>query len=125
MGTLEQHVLGKEITSYTSWVRHSYLVDLVHHSEGTAVELLQRHEVEHGGDAALSSALVVRRQLVQVSVAMKLHPDSDSVLVVILLEERQRSVKAGQSLLEPFGNESPKQHLPRSPSADRLHQHNS
>ena len=61
------------------------LVDLVHHPEGTAVELLQRHEVEHGGDAALASALVVRRQLVQLSVAVKLHPDSDSVLVVVLL----------------------------------------
>lgn len=67
------------------WVRCVYLVDLVHHPEGTAVELLQRHEVQHGGDAALSSALMERRQLVQLSVAVKLHPDSDSVLVVILL----------------------------------------
>lgn len=63
----------------------SYLVDLVHHSERAAVELLQGHQIEHGGDAALSSTLVVRRQLVELSVAVKLDSYSDSVLVVLLL----------------------------------------
>lgn len=62
-----------------------YLVDLVHHSEGAAVELLQGHEVEHCGDAALSSALMVGRQLVELSAAVKLHPDSDPILVILLL----------------------------------------
>lgn len=84
---LEEHVQGKKIISHTFWLQYCHLVDLVHHPEGTAVELLQGHEIEHGGDAALSSALAGRRQLVQVSVAVKLHLDSDSVLVVILLEE--------------------------------------
>lgn len=63
-----------------------YLVDLIHHSEGAVVELLQGHEVKHRGDAALSSTLVVRRQLMEVSVAVKLDPNSDSVLVILLLD---------------------------------------
>lgn len=62
-----------------------YLVDLIHHSEGAAVELLQGHEVEHGGDAALPPALMVRRQLVELGVAVELHPNSDSILVILLL----------------------------------------
>ena len=66
-------------------VRERYLVDLVHHPEGAAVELLQGHEVQHGGDAALSSALMVRRQLVELSAAVELHTDSDPILVVLLL----------------------------------------
>lgn len=64
-----------------------YLVDLIHHPEGAAVELLQGHEVEHGGDAALSATLMVWRQLVQLRVAVKLDPDTDPVLVVLLLRE--------------------------------------
>lgn len=64
-----------------------YLVDLIHHPEGAAVKLLQGHEVEHGGDAALSATLMVRRQLVQLRVAVKLHSDTDPVLIVLLLRE--------------------------------------
>lgn len=64
----------------------NYLIDLIHHSEGTAVELLQGHEVKHGGDAALSSTLMVRRQLVELGGGVKLHPDADPVLVVLLLQ---------------------------------------
>ncbi len=63
-----------------------HLVDLVHHSEGAAVELLQGHEVQHGGHAALSSALMVRRQLVQLRAAAKLHSDPDTVLIILLLK---------------------------------------
>ncbi len=63
-----------------------HLVDLVHHSEGAAVELLQGHEVQHGGHAALSSALMVRRQLVQLRAAAKLHSDPDAVLIILLLK---------------------------------------
>lgn len=63
-----------------------YLVDLVHHSEGAAVELLQGHEVEHCGDAALSSTLMVGRQLVELSAAVKLHPNSNPILVILLLQ---------------------------------------
>ena len=66
----------------------AHLVDLIHHSEGAAVELLQGHEVEHGGDAALSSALMVGGQLVELSAAVELHPDSDPVLVVLLLQRK-------------------------------------
>ena len=62
-----------------------HLVDLVHHPEGAAVELLQGHEVEHGGDAALAPALVVCCQLVQLRAVMELHPDADPVLIVLLL----------------------------------------
>lgn len=64
----------------------NYLVDLVHHSEGAAVELLQGHEVEHCGDAALSSALMIGSQLVELSAAVKLHPNADPVLVILLLQ---------------------------------------
>lgn len=63
-----------------------YLVDLVHHSEWAAVELLQGHEVEHCGYAALSSALMVGRQLVELSAAVKLDADSDPILVILLLQ---------------------------------------
>ena len=61
------------------------LVDLVHHPEGAAVELLQGHEVEHGGDAALPPALVVRRQLMQLCAVVELHPDADPILIVLFL----------------------------------------
>lgn len=63
----------------------SHLVDLIHHPEGAAVEFLQGHEVEHGGDAALSATLMVCRQLMQLRVAVELDSDSDPVLVVLLL----------------------------------------
>lgn len=66
----------------------NYLIDLIHHSEGTAVELLQSHEVKHGGDTALSSTLMVRRQLVELGGGVKLHPDADPVLVVLLLRQK-------------------------------------
>lgn len=65
----------------------SHLVDLIHHPEGTAVELLQGHEVQHGGDASLPATLMVRRQLVELRVAVKLHTDADPVLVVLLLRQ--------------------------------------
>lgn len=61
------------------------LVDLVHHSEGAAVELLQGHEVKHCGDTALAPALMVGRQLVELSVAVKLHPNADPILIILLL----------------------------------------
>lgn len=63
-----------------------HLVDLVHHSEGAAVELLQSHEVQHGGHAALSSALMVRRQLMQLRATAKLHSDTDAILIILLLK---------------------------------------
>lgn len=69
-----------------------YLVDLIHHPEGAAVQLLQGHEVQHGGDTALPSALVVDGQLVKLRAAVKLDPDSDSVFVILFL----RSVHHGQ-----------------------------
>lgn len=62
-----------------------YLVDLIHHPKGAAVELLQGHEVEHSGDAALAATLMVWRQLMELRVAVKLDPDSDSIFVVLLL----------------------------------------
>lgn len=63
----------------------SHLVDLIHHPEGAAVEFLQGHEVEHGGDAALPATLMVCRQLVELRVAVKLDSDADAVLVILLL----------------------------------------
>lgn len=63
-----------------------YLVDLIHHSEGAAVELLQGHEVEHCGDAALSSALMVGGQLVELSAAVELHSNSDPIFVILFLQ---------------------------------------
>lgn len=77
------HVVEKEKVVCVS---RSYLVDLVHHPEGAAVELLQGHEVEHCGDAALSSTLMVSRQLVELSAAVKLHPNTDSIFVIFLLQ---------------------------------------
>lgn len=64
-----------------------YLVDLIHHSEGAAVQLLQGHQIKHGGDAALSSALMVRRELVKLRAAVELHTNANPVLVVFLLKE--------------------------------------
>lgn len=72
----------------TAFVSENYLIDLVHNSEGAAIELLQGHEVEHRGDAALSSALVVRRELVELSAAVELHPNSDPILVILLLQRK-------------------------------------
>ena len=68
-----------------------HLVDLIHHSEWTAVELLQGHEVEHCGDTALSSALMVGRQLVELSAAVKLHPNTDPIFVILLLQRTNSS----------------------------------
>lgn len=65
----------------------AHLVDLIHHSKGAAVELLQGHEVKHCGDAALSSTLMVRRQLVELSAAVELDPDADPILVILLLQK--------------------------------------
>ena len=61
------------------------LVDLVHHPEGAAVQLLQGHEVEHGGDTAFSPALVVGRELMQLRAVVELHPDANPILIVLLL----------------------------------------
>lgn len=65
--------------------RAPHLIDLINHAEGTAVELLQRHQVQHGGHTALTPALVVRRQLVQLCAAAELDADPDAVLVIVLL----------------------------------------
>lgn len=64
-----------------------YLIDLVDHSEGTAVELLQCHQVQHGGHAAFPTALMVRGELVQLCATAKLHTDADAVLIILLLFE--------------------------------------
>ena len=66
-------------------LRSTYLVDLVDHPEGALGEFLQRHQVEHGGDAPLTAALMERRQHVQRVARSELHLDLDSVLVVIAL----------------------------------------
>lgn len=68
---------------FIDWV-HT-LVDLVHHSEGTAVELLQGHEVEHCGDTALPSTLVVCCELMELRAATEFHPDTDPVFIILLL----------------------------------------
>lgn len=68
-----------------------HLVDLVHHSERTAVELLQGHEVKHRGDAALPSTLMVGRQFVELSAAVKLHSNSYPIFVILFLQWIDRS----------------------------------
>lgn len=65
--------------------RERDLVDLIHHPEGAAVQLLQGHEVEHGGHTALAPALVVGCQLMQLGAVVELDPDADAVLIVLLL----------------------------------------
>lgn len=61
------------------------LVDLIDHSEGAAVELLQGHEVQHGRDAALTAALMVRSELMKLSAAAELHTDTDPIFIILLL----------------------------------------
>lgn len=63
-----------------------YLVDLIYDSEGAAVELLQGHEVQYCGDTALSSALMVGRQLMERTAVVKLHPNANPILVILLLQ---------------------------------------
>lgn len=65
----------------------THLVDLIHHSEGAAVKLLQGHQIKHGGNAALSSALMVRCELMELRAAVELHTNANPVLVVFLLKE--------------------------------------
>lgn len=62
------------------------LVNLIHHSEGAEVELLQGHEVKHRGDAAFSSTLMVGCQLMKLCAAVKLHPNSYPILVILFLK---------------------------------------
>lgn len=74
----------------------NYLVDLIHHSEGAAVELLQGHEVQHGGDTALSSTLMIGGQLVKLSAAVELDPNADPILVIFLLQTDSRQLMENQ-----------------------------
>lgn len=62
-----------------------HLIDFIDDSERTPIQLLQSHQVQHGGDASLAAALVVRRQLVQLRAAAKLDADSNSVFIIVLL----------------------------------------
>lgn len=61
------------------------LIDFIDDSERTSIKLLQSHQVQHGGDASLAAALMVRRQLVQLGAAAELDADSNSVFIVVFL----------------------------------------
>lgn len=69
----------------SSGLQLCYLVYLVHHTKRAAVQLLQGHEVEHGGDTALPTALVVCSQFMELRAAAELHSDTDPIFIIFLL----------------------------------------
>ena len=60
------------------------LVDLIHHTEGAAGDVLQSHEVHHGGHTPLTTALTVSVQHMEIVLIPKLNPYLHTILAEVL-----------------------------------------